>query len=200
MTTSATVENNIRKIIQQLDRDGVLARLPGNCILASDILQNLLDSENIPSRIMEVQAVITGRFPGDTTMMLLGYDTEKLDPGNTDTHVVVITQTDTPLLIDVSIGHLVGNPRAVVMTELSTRDPEIVAETAIDLYEIVYRIKKNIRMPYFHQRDLISKLRNEVKLQNDFKVVKMIAVIGLGVSVLNVLFNSILLGLKIIFP
>lgn len=193
-------KSKVYKILEQLDRDGVLSRFPGNCVLASDIIQNLLDAEGIPSKIMEVQVVITQSGSHTQNLMLLGYDTDRLDPGHTDTHVVVITQTDAPMLIDASIGHLLGNPRAVVVSELSARDPEIVAETKLLERDIVYRVKKNIKLPYFHQRDMLSKMNAEVKLRNEFGFIKVVAVIGLGVGIINSLFNAILIALKVIFP
>ena len=199
--TQLTPQQIIFNIMDRLTKQGILSRLPGNCILASDMIQNLLHAEGISSRIMEVEIIISKpNAQGMKSVAVVGYDDNRFDATMTDTHVVVITQGDSPLLIDASIGHLLGNSSHVIINELNSQDPEIICDVVTKQFEIVYRIKKNIRLPYYHQRDLLEKMKQEVKVQQNIKYIQMLALISIGVGVGNLLFNTVLMVLKLINP
>ncbi len=190
----------IKKLLDNLITTGVLPKLQGNCIAAADLVQNLLYQHNIHSRILEVQLTATKHYnDGDTEFMFVGYD-NLMNPGQVDTHLIVIAETEIPLLIDVSIGHvLAGTSEQFVLKELNTNSL-FLADHMIDDVQLTYTAKKSIRLPNLHQRTLIDRMMEERKLKETIQWLKILTMTGLGLSVFNTLANTLLIILKIIFP
>ena len=194
--------DTIIHVVKELSENQILQKLPGNCILAADLVQNMLYSHKINSRVVEVQVVFTRSGDGGKKLThLLGYDNKFVaSPNQHDTHVVVITETDPPYLVDASIGHIVDNLETVIVHEMSKSTDDIIAETVVNGCNIVYRLKKNIKLPFFHQRDMVEKLKQYVKIQKNLDFLKMIAISAVAMGVINFFFNLSLLILKLLNP
>ena len=183
-----TQEATILSVIQSLDRDNVLPHLSGNCVLAADVIQNMLSEHKIQSRVVECQLMISKDNPdGTKALHMIGYEIGMPAAGQVDTHAVTITQSDRPLLIDVSVGHFLNNLRQIVVAELVSdpHEPEVIARAQIGEFELTYRKKKNIRLPALHQKDLVTRVQQEYQLLKNIKLLKMLVAVALIVSTLN---------------
>lgn len=190
----------ITKLLENLRQNDILTRLQGQCIAAADLIQNLLYQHGISSRIIEVQLTATKHYPdGNTEFKFIGYDNLK-NPNEVDTHLIVVTDTDIPLFIDASIGHVLrGCSTDVVIEELNSSNT-FLADVKIDDVQLTYTMKKSVRLPNLHQRSLLDRLIEEKKIKDTIYWLKIFSITSLAMSVFNMLANTVLIVLKMIFP
>ena len=105
----------ITEIVDKLFSSGMAVNFAHNCIAASDILQASLYSMGIKSKIVEVQLnVFRQDANGENDYLYIGYDSVSF-PDQIDTHVVVVTDTTVPMLIDLSLGHILPKDKNIVI-------------------------------------------------------------------------------------
>jgi hypothetical protein len=180
--------SKILGILDTLDRDRILVHLNGNCVLAADVVQNMLSAHGVQSRIIECQLMITHTDQnGEKSVHMVGYELGVPNANQVDTHAVAVTQDDRPLLIDVSVGHLLGNPKHVIIAEIveDTDEPGIIARAQAGRYELVYRKKRNIRLPALHQKDLVTRIQQEYQLLKNVRYLKYLVVAALVLTTIN---------------
>lgn len=178
----------------------ILQRFRGNCIAATDLLQNLLYQHGIESRIIEVHLTSTYTRPdGNTESLFIGFDNLNY-PGQIDTHLVLITDTPTPLLIDCAIGHVLeGCDMDYILLPVNITD-KFFADYQINNVQVTYQTKKNIRLPTLHQRNLVDRMVEEKKVKDTLQWLKIFTIAGLGMSVFNMFANTLLIILKMMWP
>jgi hypothetical protein len=202
MNVNDPMFQKILAVINRLDRDGLLIRLAGNCVLAADLIQNMLHAEGISSRTVEVQLLGSREDTQDgvKTVALVGYNVGTTNTHHLDTHVVVVTEGEEPLLIDAAIGHILGNHKHVIITPLAeVTNSDIIAQTLVDQTELTYRAKKRIQLPHFHQKNLVEKMKQEHNLLQNVRWIKIGLGVALTMSTVNFFLNSILVVLKLIY-
>ncbi len=193
------MQNIIQKIssvIDRLDQDGLLGKLTGNCVLAADIIQTMLDADGISTKIVECELIIARPDEqGLKSISLVGYNfTPNAVENQVATHVVLVTQTEHPVIIDASIGDFLLAPKHVVIAPLSKDpDPEIFCKTTFGRTELVYKIKKNIKLPNFHQRDLVARLQQEVASNQKVESTRKLAFWAVTITAINFLLNITIL-------
>jgi hypothetical protein len=190
----------IERIIHRLDDDGILDNLTGNCVLAADIFQSLLNSEGLQTRIVECELMITRLDPetGMKNVRLVGYNVTP-DNSQVATHVVLVTQADPPVLIDASIGEYIGFSKHVVASVLTKEaDPDIFCRTKVGNGELIYKIKKNIKLPNFHQRDLIARLQQEVDTNKRVDRTQRWVYWAVVITAINFFLNMLQITMKLI--
>ena len=85
----------------------------GHCIDATRMVMAILTQNNIKSHMQECCALLT-RGDKQVQLYAIGFH-EDIKSGEIDTHYVSITETDTPLLIDMSIGQLLLNEEKIIL-------------------------------------------------------------------------------------
>jgi hypothetical protein len=103
----------VKEILYVLFDSGFATKYIGHCIDASRMVMAILAQNDIKSHMQECCALFT---QGDKIKQLYAigfYEDHK--PGRIDTHFVTITETDTPLLIDMSIGQLLLNEEKIIL-------------------------------------------------------------------------------------
>lgn len=157
----------IRSVIVKMRDQGLLEGAAGNCIGISEILQHLLGEIGINSRLIECKLLSTDRDGASIKdFQFIGYNADHRlrEQGWVDTHVVVITETEIPQLIDLSIPHLLRG-RQWLHDSVNSVDPEIVSEYHYGGQHLIYSVKKNIRLLGMHQTSLIDRLDSERKIK-----------------------------------
>jgi hypothetical protein len=178
----------ILAVIESLERDRILAHLNGNCVLAAEVIQNMLSAYGVVSQVIECQLMITHVDQnGARSVHMVGYDIGVPGANQLDTHAVAVTQSDQPKLVDVSIGHLLNNPKHVIVTDLVDNDPEpdVIARVQAGRYELVYRKKRTIRLPAMHQKNLVTRLQQEYQLLKSVRYLKYLVIFALAISGVN---------------
>jgi len=185
-------------VIKTIHKHNLIPKLARNCLAAGDILQASLHNTGIRSKILEVQLTAT-QFTenGTANYYFSGYDGISFE-NEIDTHVVVVTETATPLLIDLSISHILGDNTIVISPIVDNKN--IICELTINDIKLNYTIKKNVRVPHFYQKNLVDRIKEEVKFRENFKYLKY-GLVGIAtLSTVNFLLNSFLIVLKLIWP
>jgi len=182
-------------------RLNVIDRLHGNCIAASDILQNILNFYGIKSKIMECQVFAAQDNREIQDYRMIGFNTVGLNhPNIVDTHVVVVTETTPALLIDASIGYMLPPEQQIIVHVVEGCDAEVIGEHDVGNGMIIsYHHKKNIKLPALHQKNIIERIQEERVIFNNIDLLKTaIFVIG-AISVVNFILNMSLVVFELLF-
>lgn len=200
--------NKIVDLVEKLNQDNVVERLAGNCIGATDIFQKMLNNIGIESTIVEVELMITYLDSETPEFYFVGFDNLNF-PGQVDTHLVIVTKTEIPLLIDLSISnYFPSRNQPIIQQVLNDQSEKILGEyivrssrgNLIEHVKLNYGYKKNIRLPHLHQKNLAARIMDEQKITKDFKLLRSLIIIAIAFGLVNFTFNSVLVILKMLFP
>lgn len=211
MTTPYTLTDAVRNVeqfdgIQSALRrvvtyDLLLPRLHGKCIAASDIIQNILGFYGVKSRTMECETVIVKDNPDNTKdFCFVGLNDFDVETGKIDTHVVVVTETNPPVLIDASLGHMLPESDQIVVRELMSKDPEVLGQFQLsEGTTLIYNKKKNIKFPALHQRNLVERMRLDQVIDKKISFLQKVVIAIICFSFINFTLNMITLYMKVMF-
>lgn len=135
---NALLENKdyirVRDAVYLLIDSGFNTKYTGHCIDATRMVMAILAQNNIKSHLQECCALLT-RGSNQVQLFAIGfYDDYKL--GQIDTHFVTITETDTPLLIDMSIGQLLFNEEKIILER--AYDDMVLGNYTHEQYKLTY--------------------------------------------------------------
>ena len=192
----------VKKVIDSLWESGIIQRGAGYCLGMSDIIQKLLESKGVKSKIIECKLIVLKKNPPG--IHLIGQN-GIYSPGDiennqlkVDTHVVVITDTKIPMLIDTSIGH-VSEKIPYVCGEVNGKD-NVLAEYKVDDSEWVYLKKPVEVLPELHQKSLIDRIRTDIDVARSIKFLKIIVTCIICFSIVNFTLNITSIILKLLNP
>lgn len=187
----------VKEILEKLEKAGVLENMAGNCISACDMMQQLLFQVGIESSIIECQVILTRDGTDKANdILFIGYD-DKTYKGEIDTHVVVLTKGRVPLIIDISLAHVLPADHSYLIERLNS------VNSSLGTYQVAnitlgYSHKENIKLHNIHQKNLLVKYVDEQKNLDKIKFIEKLAYWAVGVSVFDVLLNSIILTIKLL--
>jgi hypothetical protein len=183
------VYKTISSVLMQMIRSGVVNMGAGYCISMSDMLRTALQHRGVKSRLVECQLTVTYRSQDPPDVRFIGFD-DIVNPGEIDTHVVVITETDPPFLIDASIPHrLPPNTYAVVEPVIAgNHSREILDETYTDHgITVSYRQKPRPHVSIHHQESILERIETDRRIFKNLGWLKTLIIVALTISTLNAL-------------
>lgn len=178
-------------VVTELVESGITRMGEGYCVSVSDIVFNLLSQRGIKCHLAEVQLSAYDEASG--TRHMIGFETTLTQNtlARVNTHVVVITDTEIPMLIDASIAHKLPGYKQVVIDRVSNAGNKVVLETKYETWSYIYQEKlTGIRMPQLHQISIIDRIATDRKIFGNLKSLQRLNLIGIVLSafaVLNVL-------------
>lgn len=180
----------------------VIQRFPGNCISASDIVQHILEFYGVKSRLVECQVmIIKGCDNSQKDIKFIGFNNVGITPSTIDTHLVVVTETVPPMLIDASLGHCYGEKNSIFIRELlSDLRPNLLGEFILDDLSITYQAKKEVKMPMLHQKNLVDRIEEDIKTKSKIKNLFLFFKVLLALTLINMIFNITSIILKLMWP
>jgi hypothetical protein len=195
LTSSDRIKNSseykiISGIISRMITSGVINLGSGFCISMSDMIYVALKQQGIESRLVECQTTFCYENQNPPVVVFLGHDQIK-NPGEISTHVVVVTMTDTPMLIDASIAHRLPMGFPVIVDEcnpMKTQDFNFA-----ELYypehqlKVTYSEKRNQIVPLSHQVSVVDRITTDKKIFKNLGLLKILIVIALCISMANAL-------------
>jgi hypothetical protein len=189
--------HKIKDIVDKLKNTNRLMNFAGNCVSTADVMQHLISHAGIPCKIIECQACLI-RNDGETQdYLFIGYD-DKQYPGQIDTHVVVVTTDENPLLIDMSLAHVLPKDRPYIVERMKkTDDPNVISEFNLENITITYTEKKAIRLPSIHQKNLLDRIINEQKLTAGVKTLRTFVICAVALGLINFTLNLLLIVLRL---
>ena len=174
----------IRDTVIRLANNGVIRMGHGWCVSMSDMIYTLLKQQGIDSKMVECQATITITLQdGSEHINLIGFD-ESDSPGHVASHVVLVTATAPPMIIDASIGHILPQDQSVIVDAcLGTQTNRVFAEIITDNLKITYQEKAQPKIPLTHQVSVLDRIVTDQKIFSDIRLLKKLNYIGIGLSI-----------------
>ena len=179
----------IKGVIDNLKISGMLEAGSGYCLSMSDIIQKLLYKEGIKSQLVECSLMVTLKDPPG--LFLMGYpgfnqnnyDKEKM----LSTHVICITETEIPILIDLSIGHIDKKIPYICSPIMANYEYANISEYDFETSTWTYTKKPEteIELPKLHQKSILDRIKLDGQIQRQIGIVQKLVVIALTISSLN---------------
>lgn len=185
-------------VIESLLQAGTLQKLQGNCVVASELMCSLLEGLGIKSKIVECQLTIT-KNTDPIELYFIGFDNIGFK-GELDTHLVVITETEIPILIDTSIGHYLPADRPAVIEHCTNNSDKNLSLITFESYILNYQFKKTIKLPSLHQKNILQRIQYETNVEKTLRFLKIFIISVALFSVINFTLNWTLIILKMIYP
>jgi hypothetical protein len=183
----------IKKHLQNYDAQSLL-RMAGNCIAACDIITILLHQDGIESAIIECQTIVKFFDGKKENYNFIGFD-GIASVNNIDTHVVVVTKSKRPILIDISLSHLLPYDHPFIV-ELVQEKNDLLGDYTIGNHTLTYQLKKTIKLPLLHQKTILEKMKNDIGINSKIKYLGYFVSVVLTISVMNLILNVSLLYLN----
>lgn len=184
-------------ILDRLSQGEMIYRMAGNCLGACDIIQKMLSAVGIDSKIVECQASVIRTEGEFQDFFFVGYDNLTGDfEGMIDTHVVIVTNTEPPVLIDAALGDAVSEDNRIVVGVLEDLDPDVIGEFTIDNTVVTYTVKQRTRLPELHQKNLVERILDQkAQTKRTIFVSRFLWIIA-GLTAINIIANTMLLTMK----
>lgn len=178
----------VADIIEGLIESGLSRMGEGYCISVSDIIFNLLNQSGIKAHLLEVQLSAVNNIDNETHMV--GFSTAFHQNSHTrvSTHVVVVTDTVIPMIIDLSIAHkLPGNYQCIIDKAVNEGD-KVLCKIEHEGWSYIYQEKKDgIGIPQLHQISILERITTDKKIFEEIKTLKTLNIVGICFSVFAVI-------------
>lgn len=176
----------ISEIITDMHRSGTIAMASGNCISGANMIYSALKQRGIDSHLVEVELTITWKNSEDTSTSYIGFDNVK-NPGELDTHVVVIANIGKLVLIDASISRRLPatSPVVVDIVDDIVYDRILMNrsyETEKGTFLLMYREKKTQKVAEVHFTSIVDRINTDKKIFDKIENLKVLNYIGIVLS------------------
>lgn len=189
ITTSDILQHNddylkVKEIVESLIESGLSKMGEGYCISVSDILFNMLNQNGIKCHLLEVQMSAVDNINNETYMV--GFNTTFQQNSHTrvSTHVVVVTDTEIPMIIDLSIAHRLPHGYQCIIDKAINEGDKVLCKVEFRGWSYIYQEKKDgIGIPQLHQISILERIDTDKKIFEEMKQLKMLNIIGITVSI-----------------
>jgi hypothetical protein len=205
--TSLIRDPQYHKIVDLINNlvssDAIMSSFAGNCIGTCDIVQSLLSQVGIPSKIVECQVNIAGyNDGGERIFYFVGYDNYNY-PGQIDTHTVIVTESENPILIDLSLGKNLPRDAQLIIERVGAdkfdeSGKEIIGKFKVKNIDVIYYAKKNLRLANIHQKNIVQRIVREQEFERTIQFVKVMLYFTLSLGCINFILNMTLIAIKVI--
>lgn len=174
--------NIICDLLSDMVSGGVVALGTGYCLSMSDMIRTALKHRDIDSKLVDCQATFSYNGQGN---LFVGYP-NVVNPGEIDTHVVVVTSTTPAYLIDASVANKLPQNRFAIIEPIKfNSDNQLTLVNAhhpeLNL-KVTYQQKKLQSASYHHQKSIIERIEMDKKISNDIQYLKILNYIGIVFS------------------
>jgi hypothetical protein len=173
--------------INLLYNSGVVARGSGFCLSMSEMIRTLLVQQGISSRLVECKLTVMSKNP--PRLSLIGHDNLT---GNTindirqmDVHVVCITDTEIPMLIDLSIAELRPEHTPYICERAPSLESPAIAEYQWSDTTWVYQTKPVSQLPKMHQESIVDRFLTDRKIFRTLRTMTILLAIALVIGTGN---------------
>lgn len=174
----------IASVIEKMKVSGSLWMGRGQCISMSEMIRMALTGIGIKSRLLECQLTIINNNLSPTIIDHIGFEDVK-NPGEIDTHVVVVTETVPPILIDGSVSHRLPDEFSVVVDTVEKLDNNIICRSTMNNITMIYQQKKSQKLTWEIQNSIVDRIETDRKIFTNLKYLKTFIIVALIISTLN---------------
>ena len=189
LTTSDRIKNTddyakIKRVIDRMDRANLIWLGRGQCIGMSDVICTALHQVGIKSRMVECQVIVTNNNVNPAESVSIGYD-NSAQQGQIDTHVVCVTDTDIPMIIDASISYLLPASKAILVDELVDLPNRIFCNVSSAGFDLTYQYRQTNKVIFEHQRSILERIETDRTIFKNLNFLKTLVIVALVVSAIN---------------
>lgn len=189
LTTSERIKNTsdykkIKEVLDRMERTNLIWLGRGQCISMSDVICAALFQAGIKSKMTECQVVITNKNIEPHQSVSVGYDSS-IQPGQIDTHVVCITETEIPMVIDASISYLLPEKKKIIIEEVVNLSNRIFCDIKHEGFELTYQQKTTNKVIFEHQRSILERIQTDNKIFKNLGFLKLLVILALTISTIN---------------
>jgi hypothetical protein len=179
----------IKSVVDNLYQSGMVEAGSGYCLSMSDIVLKLLHKEGIKSKLVECSLMVTlKKPPGMYLMGYPGFNQNNYSPEKMmQTHIVCVTETEIPILIDLSISHIDKEVSYICAPIMNDFEHTNLAEYDFETSTWTYTEKKdtNIELPKLHQKSIIDRIKTDNEIKKQISIIQKLILIALSISSLN---------------
>ena len=173
---------NIEALVKIFEDSGMTFRSAGHCMAMSDLVQRLLLEQGIESYLVECTLSVISRDEF-LKLRVLGHDTSrKKNETQVETHVVCVTKTKVPILIDLSIGYIAEEVKHIVYpifeSNVSNKDNIVTIDLGLSIW--IYNKRKISNLPELHEKSILKRIQTDIKIDKNIKLINKI-LIGVGI-------------------
>jgi hypothetical protein len=182
----------VKSLVDGLHSAGMLENGSGYCLSMSDIIHKLLHKEGIKSKLVECSLMVTLKNPPSLYLMgYPGFNANKFDSEKMlQTHIICVTETETPILIDLSISHIDKSIPFICAPIIKREVHTNIAEYDFETSTWTYQEKVDTELPKLHQRSILDRIEQDNKVTKQINFIKTFMLVILGISTLNLLRGS----------
>jgi hypothetical protein len=172
----------VMMVVKKLWDSEIIERSKGFCFSVSDMVDTLLKQEGITCRVVECQLTVINRDPPG--FYALGYD-HSVKNKEVPTHVVCITETDIPMIIDLSIGYIRPDIVPFVVGRATNPDPKVIAKIDIVDSTWIYTMKDTQYYPKFHQQNIVERIQTDRIVKKEISWLKTLVIVAILFAATN---------------
>lgn len=177
----------ILNLVHQVKQSGLLEKGFGQCLSMSDIILKLLYKEGIESELVECSLMVMRKDPPG--VYLVGYPGFIENQYNKDeriqNHVVCITKTEIPILIDISIFSIDNTIEFICEPILKEEVHADLAEFEFPNSTWTYQKRPTTGLPRLYEKTMLNRMQTDAKIEKEIKFIKSFLCIMFLVSFLN---------------
>ena len=177
------IERSINRIIDS----GAIHLSARQCISASDMMYISLLHQGIKSHLVECRLTVTYPNQDSAQVAYIGFDEDSPQEGELDTHVVCVTDTDPPMLIDTSISYLLPTGRLAVVAGMENGPNGIISTSITDIVCLTYQEKIIQKIPMAYQTSILDRIETDRVVRNDIELLKKLNYIVIFLSLFSIL-------------
>lgn len=182
--------NEIIALLNIIETTGTLYRSNGHCIGISDLLSKLLKERGIDSKLVECNLSVIHRDGSQKGgAAFVGHKSgEGLDHAtDVPTHVVCVTKTEVPFLIDLSISHISPKIKYVFFPLDERRVSHEKNILTIDYGHSLwtYNYRKENTLVDLHEKSIIDRINTDIKIENRLRTVNKFLYVIITIVSLN---------------
>lgn len=175
----------IQTVLENISDLGLIERGVGFCFSMSDMILKLLHKNGIECELIECSLMVVMKDP--PALHLVGYPGTFKIPTKTqmETHVVCLTKTPVPILVDCSIRHIDPTIPFVCMPVMNHFNHTNFVEYDFEHSIWTYQQKKDSLIPQLHQESILDRIRKDANTDKEIRFIKFFMFVLFVVSSLN---------------
>lgn len=174
-------------MIQQVKESGLIAKGFGQCLSMSDIILKLLYKEGIESELVECSLMVFRKEPPG--VYLVGYpgfiENHYDKSERMENHVVCITKTEIPILIDLSVTAIDSKVDFICEPIVKEESHADIAEFKFENSTWTYQSRPSTGLPRLYEKSIIKRMQTDNSVEKQLKFIRSFLYIMFLVSFLN---------------
>lgn len=174
-------------LINQVRDSGLIAKGFGQCLSMSDIILKLLYKEGIESELVECSLMVFRKEPPG--VYLVGYpgfiENHYDKSERMENHVICITKTDIPILIDLSVTAIDSNVDFICEPIVKEESHADIAEFKFENSTWTYQSRPSTGLPRLYEKSIIKRMQTDNSVEKQLKFIRSFLYIMFLVSFLN---------------